>query len=258
MVMLSVLFTSKNAFYRLYCSTMIDPRNMPCARVCLSRLLPKELPPNAQEQYHNYTIQRKSSLTSLNVAKDPAEVLVSSVSPGDFSCELIASDQSHTNAMSLNVPRNIVDGVDTNTQHLGGSTNGYSAFAQSSLSSNSCMSTVNDRVDSTLVNITTNMSTKRRSSVASLSSSHSSSSSKGREIVASVHLTPVTWKKPSYTARRYEYCMPETELELDELSDITDDSAPSEIKDNFPYHMRKNRVSTCNFLCDLFSFDIVR
>lgn len=39
---------------------MIDPRNMPCARVCLSRLSPRELPPNALEQYHTYAAKRKS------------------------------------------------------------------------------------------------------------------------------------------------------------------------------------------------------
>jgi len=227
---------------------MIDPRNMPCARVCLSRLLPKELPPNAQEQYHNYAIQRKSSLTSLNAAKDPVEVVVSSLRPEDFSCELRASDQSHTDATSLNVPMNTVDGVDTNIQHLASSTNTYSAFARSSPSNNSCMSTVYDQVDLKPVDISTNMSSKRRSSVASLSSSHSSRSTIGREIVATVSLTPVTWKRPRYTTRQYEDCMPETELELDELSDVTDDSAPSDSKDNFPYCMRKNRVSVCNLL----------
>jgi len=223
--------------------------------VCLSRLLPKELPPNAQEQYHNYTIQRKSSLTLLNAAKDPTDVVASSVSPGDFSFELRASDQLHTNATSLNVPRNTVDGVDTNTQHLlNNSTNGYNASAQSSPSNHSCISTVNDWVDLKPGNVPTNMSTKRRSSVASLSSSHSSRSSKGREIVASVSLTPVTWKRPRYTTRPYEDCMPETELELDEMSDVTDDSTLSESKDNFPYCMRKYLVSACNFLCDVFSF----
>ena len=233
---------------------MIDPRNMPSARVCLSRLLPKELPPNAQEQYHNYTIQRKSSLTSLNVPKDPTEVVVSSVSPVDFSCELGASDQSRTNAASLDVPRNTADGVDTiqypafNTQHLpSNGSNGYCASVQSSLSSYSRMPT-SDLVDLEPVTITTNMSTKRRSSVVSLSSSHSSRSSRGREIVASVSLTPITWKRPRCTTRPYEDCMPKTELELDEISDVGNESTLSESKDNFPYYMRKNLVSACNFL----------
>ena len=242
---------------------MIDPRNMPCARVRLSRLLPKELPPNAQEQYHNYTIQRKSSLTSLNVPKDPAKVVVSSVSPVDFSCELGESDQSH--ATSLDVPRNTVDGVDAiqytafNTQHLpNNDSNGYNASVQSSLSSYSRMPTAYDQVDLEPVTITTNMSTKRRSSVVSLSSSHSSGSSKGREIVASVSLTPVTWKRSRCTTRPYEDCIPKTELELDEISDVTDKSTLPESKDNFPYYMRKNLVSACNFLCDLFIFDVVR
>lgn len=244
---------------------MIDPRNMPCARVRLSRLLPKELPPNAQEQYHNYTIQRKSSLTSLNVPKDPAEVVVSSVSPVDFSCELGASDQSNANATSLDGSRNTVDGDDAiqytafNTQHLpSNDSNGYSASVQSSLSSYSRMPTAYDQVDLEPVTITTNMSTKRRSSVVSLSSSHSSGSSKGREIVASVSLTPVTWKRSRCTTRPYEDCIPKTELELDEISDVTDKSTLPESKDNFPYYVRKNLVSACNFLCDLFIFDVVR
>ena len=255
----SVLITSKISFYRLLCSTMIDPRNMPCARVCLSRLLPKELPPNAQEQYHNYTIQRKSSLTSLNAPKDPTEVVVSSVSPVDFSCELGAGDQSHTNATSLDVPRNTADGVDTNTQHRpSNGANGYCASDQSSLSSYSRLPTANDQVDLKPFTITTNMSTKRRSSVDSLSSSHSSRSSRGREIVASVSLTPITWKRPRYATRPYEDCMPDTELELDKISDVTEESTLPESKDNFPYYMRKNLVSACNFLCDLFSFDVVR
>ena len=239
----SVLITTKPSFYRLYCSTMIDPRNMPCARVCLSRLLPKELPPNAQEQYHNYTIQRKSSLTSLNAPKDPMEVVVPSVSPVDFSGE-----QSHTNATSLDVPRNTVDGVDTNTQRLpNNDANGYCASAQSSLSSYSRLPTANDQVDLKPVTITTNMLTKRRSSVDSLSSSHSSRSSRGREIVASVSLTPITRKRPRYATIPYEDCMPDTELELDKISDVTAESTLSESKDNFPYYMRKNLVSACNF-----------
>lgn len=241
-------------------TNMIDPRNMPCARVCLSRLLPRELPPNAQEQYHNYAIQRKSSLTSLNAAKDTTEVVVSSLSPVDFSCVLGASDQAHTNATTLNVPRDTISDVLTNTQQLpSNGTNGCSASTQSSLSNYSCMPVVNDQVDLKPVNITTNMSTKRRSSVTSLSSSHSLGSSKGREIVASVCLTPVTWKRPRYTTRWHEDCMPETELELSEMSDVTDDSTLSgtESADNFPYCMRKNLVSTCNFSCDLFSFTIV-
>lgn len=245
---------------------MIDPRNMPYARVCLSRLLPKELPPNAQEQYHNYTIQRKSSLTSLNAPKDPTEVVVSSVSPVELSCELGASDQSHANATSLDVPRNTVVGVDTiqypayNTQHLpSNDSNGYYASVQSSFSSYSRMPTANDQVDLEPVTITNNMSTKRRSSVVSLSSSDSSRSSRGREIVATVSLTPITWKRPRCRSTRpYEDCMPEPELELDKISDVTDESTLSESKDNFPYYMRKNLVRACNFLCDLFSFDIVR
>ena len=225
---------------------MIDPRNMPCARVCLSRLLPTELPPNAQEQFHNYSIQRKSSLTSLNTAKDTTEVVVNSTSPVDFSCESGASDQSHTNATSVNVPRNTINGVDTNTQHLpNNGTNGYSASAQSSLSNYSCTLAVNDQVDLKPVDITTNTSTKRRSSVASLSSSHSSGSFKGREIVASISLTPVIWKRPRYTTRLHEDCLPKTELALSEMSDVTDDSAPSgtESSENFPYCMREHLVS---------------
>ena len=236
---------------------MIDPRNMPCARVCLSRLLPKELPPNAQEQYRNYTIQRKSSLTSLNAERDPTEVVVSPVSPVDFSCELRTSPQLHTNATSLSVHRNTVDGVDTDTRHLpNNSTNRCSTSTRSSLSNYSCLSTLDDQVDFQPVGITTGMTTRRRTSVVSLSSSHSSRSSKGREIVPSVSLTPVTLKRPRYTTKPYEDCKPETELELDEMSDVTDDSTLSESKDNFPYCMRKNLVSAFNFLCDLFCFDI--
>lgn len=238
-----VLFISKLFLYRLYCSTMIDPRNMPCARVCLSRLLPKELPPNAQEQYHNYTIQRKSSSTSLNAAKDTTAVDVSSISAVDFSCELGESDQSHTNATSvkLNVPMNASNSVDPNTQHLpNNSASGYSASTQSSLSNYSCMPAVNDQVELNPVNITTNMSAKRRSSETSVLSSHSSKSLEGREIVASISLTPVTWKR--YTTRLDEDCMPENELVLSEMSDGSTLSG-TECKNNSPYSTRRNLVS---------------
>lgn len=240
-----VLFISKRFFYRLYCSTMIDPRNMPCARVCLSLLLPKELPPNAQEQYHNYTIQRKSSSTSLNAAKDTTAVVVSSISAVDFSRELGASDQSHTSATSvkLNLPRNAINSVDPNTQHLpNNSASGYSASTQMSLTNYSCMPAVYDQVELNPVNITTNMSAKRRSSETSVLSSHSSKSFEGREIVASISLTPVTWKTPRNTTRLDEDCMYENELVLSEMSDGSTLSG-TDCKNNSPYFTRRNLVS---------------
>lgn len=50
---------------------MIDPRNLPYARVYLSRLTPRELPHNALEQYHNYVAKRKSSDPMHIEAKKP-------------------------------------------------------------------------------------------------------------------------------------------------------------------------------------------
>ena len=48
---------------------MIDPRNLPHARVCLLRLSTRDLPPNALQQYHKYAAKRKRSDPALIEAK---------------------------------------------------------------------------------------------------------------------------------------------------------------------------------------------
>ena len=209
---------------------MIDPRNMPCARVCLPRLSAKELPPNAQEQYHNYTIKRKSSMTSLNAGKDTNEVGMPSPRPVDFSFVSGGGDQVQTSASSLNAARETT-WADISHQYLPGNNtdNTTETSVQSAPPNYSYVPLARDCLGIEPVNVTANtLSTKRRNSVVSTSSRCSSGSSKGSELIASVCLTPVTWKTPRYTTRPYEHCVPETELECSEvLSDVTDDSTLS-------------------------------
>lgn len=207
---------------------MIDPRNMPCARVCLPRLSPSELPPNAQEQYHNYTVKRKSSMNSLNAGTGTTDVSTSSPSPVDFSFVSGVSDQ-----------------VDRSANN---DTNGISNSTNSSSSSCSHLPIVSSYLDTKPVNITSNsFSTKRRNSVASTSSRRSTGSCKSTELIASVCLTPVTWKMPGHTTRPYGHCVPVPELECSEvLSDVTDDSTLSEMEStkNFSYCTLRELVST--------------
>ena len=47
-------------------TAMIDPRNMPCVRVCIARMSPHELPHNALKQYHNYAAKRKAGDSAPN------------------------------------------------------------------------------------------------------------------------------------------------------------------------------------------------
>lgn len=220
---------------------MIDPRNMPCARVCLSRLSPMELPPNALEQYHNFTTKRKSSMTSHNEVKDVTGVGMSSQSPIDFSCVPGMSDHGHASAASLNVAKD-TGGTDMSSQHLPDKNpNGTGTSA-----SNYLFMPIESDVDAKPVNVTINtLSTSRRNSVVSSSSRHSSGSSKSK-LNASVCLTPITWERPVYTPRRY---MPATEqLDYSEImSDITDGSTLSGT-DSCSYFMRNDLVS--NFLFD--------
>ena len=64
---------------------MIDPRNMPHARVCIARMSPHELPHNALKQYHNYAAKRKASYSAPN---EIGETLVNGIGihhPIDFS-----------------------------------------------------------------------------------------------------------------------------------------------------------------------------
>lgn len=227
---------------------MIDPRNMPCARVCLPRLSAGELPPNAQEQYHNYVVKRKSSMTSLNAGKDTTEIGVSSPSPMNFSFVSGVSDQAFTSGNSLKVARD-TSWAEMSAQCVpGNNAKGTCTSTQISPPNYSCVPVMNGSFDTKPVDTTVNtLSTKRRNSVVSTSSRCSSGSSKGRELVASVCLTPVTLKTPGYTPRPYEHCMPENELECSEvLSDVTDDSTLSgaESAKNFSHFMRTKLVST--------------
>lgn len=92
---------------------MIDPRSMPCARVCLSRLSPTELPPNALEQYHTYAAKRKSSdstlckaivtnATSMSVQHSPVHFsFVSVVSEGQDTCVNSPSESEDTSVSSM-------------------------------------------------------------------------------------------------------------------------------------------------------------
>lgn len=81
---------------------------------------------------------------------------------------------------------------------------------------------------------------------------------KGREIVVFIFLIFVIWKRLRCIIRLYEDCIFKIEFELDEILDVIDKFILLESKDNFLYYMRKNLVSVCNFLCDLFIFDVVR
>ncbi|XP_078373054.1 uncharacterized protein LOC144656685 [Oculina patagonica] len=226
---------------------MIDPRNMPCARVCLPRLSAGELPPNAQEQYHSYVVKRKSSRTSLNAGKDTTEIGVSSPSPMNFSFTSGVSDQAFTCSNSLKVARDTSWAEMSEQCVPGNNTNGTCTSTQISPPSYSWPPIMKDCLDTKPDDTTVNTwSTKRRNSVVSTSSRCSSGSSKGRELVASVCLTPVTLKTPGYTPRPYEHCMSETELECSEaLSDVTDDSTLSgaESAKNFSHFVRKKLQS---------------
>ena len=87
-------------------TAMIDPRNMPCARVCLSRLSPRELPPNALEQYHTYAAKRKSSDPTLCETRVTNAAGVSVQHPPvHYSFVSGVSDHQLTSVNSLNVSK---------------------------------------------------------------------------------------------------------------------------------------------------------
>ena len=87
---------------------MLDPRNMPYARVCLSRLSPRELPPNALQQYHNYVAKRKSSDPTLIEAKELNGTGISVQHPAvSYSFVSGVSDHVKTDANTPNTANDI-------------------------------------------------------------------------------------------------------------------------------------------------------
>ena len=237
---------------------MIDPRNMPCARVCLSRLSPRELPPNALEQYHTYAAKRKSSDptlceatvtnatgmsvqhspvhysfvsgvnedqdTSVNSLSESEDASVSSLTthglPVNYLYFPAVGSHQESDLNVLNVTKETIGtGMDADRPVnysfvQGGNEHVFSGLnalvnakdtvavpVPSTHVNYSCLAT--DEVD-TIEQV--NMRPSRRNSVVSITSSHSSGASKGKELIASVRLCPVPWDSPRCISRQLVNC----------------------------------------------------
>ena len=215
---------------------MIDPRNLPHARVCLLRLSTRDLPPNALQQYHKYAAKRKRSDPALIEAKELNRSTISVKQP-TASYSIGANNNLDTGVNRSNVVQDIfltrtssltphTSHVLEDSQHVTcGLTNNATAKKageQQPTAYSSYMTDVSGwSTDSHLdkckgkniagvlvqpldvkhvLKIKGNVLPCRRNSVRSTSSS---GSSKGRELSASVRLSPVTWSGPTVTNRKY-------------------------------------------------------
>lgn len=211
---------------------MIDPRNLPHARVCLLRLSTRDLPPNALQQYHKYAAKRKRSDPALIEAKELNRSTISVKQP-TASYSIGANNRLHTGVNRSNVDQDIfltrtsfqTFPKQTNTPHVLGDSQhnatetareqpptAYSSYRTdaSGWSTDSHLDKCKDKnIAGVLIQpldvehvlkIKGNVLPCRRNSVRSTSSS---GSSKGRELSASVRLSPVTWSGPTITNRKY-------------------------------------------------------
>jgi len=245
---------------------MIDPRNLPHARVCLLRLSTRDLPPNALKQYHKYAAKRKRSDPALIEAKELNRSTISTKQPtASYSIGANNNLDTGVNRYSIGANNNLDTGVNRSnvvqdiflrrtssqtshtshvledSQHVTcGLTNNattkkaeeqhrtaYSCYMTdvSGWSTDSHLDKCKDKnIAGVLVQpldvehvlkIKGNVLPCRRNSARSTSSS---GSSKGRELSASVCLSPVTWSGPTITNRKYVNCNPKA---LGESNDKT-------------------------------------
>ena len=216
---------------------MIDPRNLPHARVCLLRLSTKDLPPNALQQYHKYAAKRKRSYPALIEAKELNRSTISikqptasnSIGANDHLDTVVNSlkvvqdiflTRSSSQTFPLNIPhvsedsRHVTCGFSNNASETAGEQypTTYSSYKTdvSGWSTDSHLDKCKDKnmvgmlvqtLDAEhLLKMKGSMLSCRRNSVRSTSSS---GSSKGTELSASVRLSPVTWSGPTITDRTY-------------------------------------------------------
>lgn len=265
-------------------NAMIDPRNLPHARVFLARMSPSELPLNALKQYHNYAAKRKSSGPVISETKETDDVGVSGDHPpAHFSLELTKGANKHTvnskdtskestfscttssklrmgnllvpliplSSASYNPhhPENNSFVTQVHVNHASDEENGLSADKDISVSADSNGSQSANYSWHRIGEVDTTpgyVRSSRTNSVSSTTSSHSRSISKGKEQIPSVRLTPIVLFNPlGRLLKPLNSCKSKTDEGLNKTT-TSKSTVLGKSRRNSSYYLR-NKVKAIDF-----------